>query len=251
MLHMIYDIQACDLDSSKVLITFGANVNIKNINQKMPLDLIEGPHQFCHTCEGVNISQKHAAELKKLLREVGAMRALELELHGKTKPSKVQPFYDMLHEKEMAAECCKTTAADSWLSQLAVQYRELEKSIERRLASRSFPQSPDEAMSLAIQMKELRMYKKAGSRILVLDGGGMRGLVQIEILSQIEEATGRRITELFDWIIGTSTGGIVALALVYGENKEFCLSKFTILGNYLIILQQRRLFANFDSSTSK
>ncbi len=27
--------------------------------------------------------------------------------------------------------------------------------------------------------------------------------------------TGRSIPELFDWIVGTSTGGIVALALVY------------------------------------
>ena len=51
---------------------------------------------------------------------------------------------------------------------------------------------------------------------MFLDGGGMKGLVQIEALVQLEEATGRRITELFDWIIGTSTGGIVALALVYG-----------------------------------
>ena len=220
---MICHIQACDLESSKVLMAFGANVNIKNVHQEMPLDVIEGPHQFRHTCEGVNRSQKNAAELKKLLREVGARRASELEPHRKTKPSKVQPFFDiMLHEKETAGECSKPTAADSWVSQLAVQYHELEKSIERRLASRSFPQFPNEAMSLAIQMKELRMYTKAGSRILVLDGGGMRGLVQIEILSQIEEATGRRITELFDWIIGTSTGGIVALALVYGENEEFC-----------------------------
>ena len=220
MLHMIYDIQACDLDSSKVLITFGANVNIKNINQKMPLDLIEGPHQFCHISEGVHISQNHTEELKGLLREVGAKRALELELHGKTKPTtKVQPFSDVtLHEKETAVEYSKTAAADSWVSRLTVQYRELEKSIERRLASVSFPQFPDEATSLAMQMKELKMYQKAGSRILVLDGGGMRGLLQIEILSQIEKATGRRITELFDWIIGTSTGGIVALALVYGKH---------------------------------
>ena len=212
---MIYDIQACDRDSSRVLITFGANVNIKNMNQKMPLDHIEGPHQFCHISEGVHISRNHADELKALLREVGAKRALELELHGKTKPTtKVQPFFDVtLHEKET-----KTAAANSWVSQLTVQYRELEKSIERRLASVSFPQSPNEATSLAVQMKELRMYRKAGSRILVLDGGGMRGLLQIEILSQIEKATGRRITELFDWIIGTSTGGIMALALVYGKH---------------------------------
>ena len=34
---------------------------------------------------------------------------------------------------------------------------------------------------------------------------------------QIEKATGKRTIDLFDWIIGTSTGGIVALALVYGK----------------------------------
>ena len=53
-----------------------------------------------------------------------------------------------------------------------------------------------------------------------MDGGGIRGLVQIEILRQIEEATGKRIPELFDWIVGTSTGGIIALARVYGELAE-------------------------------
>ena len=58
---------------------------------------------------------------------------------------------------------------------------------------------------------------KGGSRILSLDGGGIRGLVQLEILMQLEEATGRKVTDLFDWIIGTSTGGIIALTLVYGE----------------------------------
>ena len=45
----------------------------------------------------------------------------------------------------------------------------------------------------------------------------MRGLIQIEVLRQLEEQTGRKVTELFDWIVGTSTGGVLALGLVYGE----------------------------------
>ena len=56
-----------------------------------------------------------------------------------------------------------------------------------------------------------------GSRILSLDGGGIRALIQIDILCEIERLTGKRITQLFDWIIGTSSGGILALALVYRQ----------------------------------
>ncbi len=55
---------------------------------------------------------------------------------------------------------------------------------------------------------------------MFLDSGGMRGLIQIEILQQLEQRTGRKVTELFDWIVGTSTGGIVALALVYGKLED-------------------------------
>ena len=60
-------------------------------------------------------------------------------------------------------------------------------------------------------------HMKDGCRVLCLDGGGVRGLIQVEVLQQLEAATGRRIPELFDWIVGTSTGGIVALAIVYSK----------------------------------
>ena len=56
-----------------------------------------------------------------------------------------------------------------------------------------------------------------GDKVLCLDGGGIRGLVQLEILRTIEELTHRKIVDLFDWIVGTSTGGILALGMVYGE----------------------------------
>ena len=54
-------------------------------------------------------------------------------------------------------------------------------------------------------------------RILSLDGGGIRGLVPALILASLEAETGKRITDLFDLVVGTSTGGILALALT-GDN---------------------------------
>ena len=56
-----------------------------------------------------------------------------------------------------------------------------------------------------------------GDRVLCLDGGGIKGLILVDMLMTIEKIANKRIVELFDWIIGTSTGGILALAMVYSE----------------------------------
>ncbi|NXH06431.1 PLPL9 phospholipase, partial [Loxia leucoptera] len=58
-------------------------------------------------------------------------------------------------------------------------------------------------------------------RLLCLDGGGIRGLVLIQLLLAIEKAAGRPICEIFDWIAGTSTGGILALAIVHGKSMDY------------------------------
>ena len=49
--------------------------------------------------------------------------------------------------------------------------------------------------------------------VLSLSGGGIRGLIQAVILGGIEEHTGKRTADLFDLIVGTSTGGILAATL--------------------------------------
>lgn len=54
-------------------------------------------------------------------------------------------------------------------------------------------------------------------QVLCLDGGGIRGLVLIQLLQAIENAVGQPIRNCFDWIAGTSTGGILALAIVHGK----------------------------------
>jgi patatin-like phospholipase/acyl hydrolase len=50
-------------------------------------------------------------------------------------------------------------------------------------------------------------------RVLSIDGGGIRGIIPAVALADLEERAGRPVSELFDLIAGTSTGGILALAL--------------------------------------
>jgi hypothetical protein len=57
-------------------------------------------------------------------------------------------------------------------------------------------------------------------RILSIDGGGIRGILPAAFLSTIESETGRRVVDHFDLIAGTSTGGIIALALGLGISAE-------------------------------
>jgi patatin-like phospholipase/acyl hydrolase len=57
--------------------------------------------------------------------------------------------------------------------------------------------------------------------VLSVDGGGIRGVIPAMLLADLEERTGKPTAELFDLIAGTSTGGIIALALtVPGEDAR-------------------------------
>ncbi|XP_041774229.1 85/88 kDa calcium-independent phospholipase A2 isoform X4 [Anopheles merus] len=60
-------------------------------------------------------------------------------------------------------------------------------------------------------------------RLLCLDGGGIRGLVLAQMLLEIENLAQTPIVHLFDWIAGTSTGGILALALGCGKTMKQCM----------------------------
>lgn len=56
-----------------------------------------------------------------------------------------------------------------------------------------------------------------GIRVLSIDGGGTRGLVSLEILRHIENATKKRTHELFDLICGVSSGAIITMAIGSGR----------------------------------
>ena len=57
--------------------------------------------------------------------------------------------------------------------------------------------------------------------ILSIDGGGIRGIIPATFLAHIEKLTGRPICSMFDYIAGTSTGGIItAMLTARGEGKN-------------------------------
>ncbi len=95
-------------------------------------------------------------------------------------------------------------------------YMKLEENLNLLTAGVDSIRSFNETYAMIKQKEEISRFRRTGQRVLCLDGGGMKGLVQIEILSQIEEVTGKKIVDLFDYIVATSTGAIVALGIVYG-----------------------------------
>ncbi|XVN41247.1 MAG: patatin-like phospholipase family protein [Rickettsia endosymbiont of Argas persicus] len=51
------------------------------------------------------------------------------------------------------------------------------------------------------------------NRVLALSGGGIKGIAELVVLIEIEEKTGKSISELFPIISGTSVGGLIAALL--------------------------------------
>lgn len=87
-----------------------------------------------------------------------------------------------------------------------------------------------------LDLRQMVMLKpdNAGVRVLSLDGGGVRGVIMLETLLRMELDMGGYlpIASFFDLIIGTSTGGIIALGLVeMGWSVKQCLKKFELLAS--------------------
>lgn len=70
-------------------------------------------------------------------------------------------------------------------------------------------------------------------KVLSIDGGGIRGVIPAHVLAAIETRAGAPISELFDLVAGTSTGGILALGLtVPGSDGKPAHSAEELVGLY-------------------
>lgn len=65
------------------------------------------------------------------------------------------------------------------------------------------------------------------NRILSLSGGGVKGIAELVVLAEIEERTGKSISELFHIITGTSVGGLIAGLLTIPKESGSSIPKYS------------------------
>ena len=75
---------------------------------------------------------------------------------------------------------------------------------------------------------EEKIQQPGPKKLLALDGGGIRGLITIEVLARIEEVLQERLgrddsftlSDYFDYVGGTSTGAIIATCISLGMRMD-------------------------------
>lgn len=63
-------------------------------------------------------------------------------------------------------------------------------------------------------------FAKDRVKVLSLDGGGIKSLITLKMLAYIEKETGKKTGEIFDYIAGTSSGGMLTLYLTMPQDHD-------------------------------
>jgi uncharacterized protein len=116
-------------------------------------------------------------------------------------------------------------------------------------------------MSYSIRSRDQHLTNDGTpKRILALDGGGLRGILSLGLLQQVENILRERhragdefrLSHYFDLIAGTSTGAIIAATLALGWKVEEIRQRYMTLGERVFtrsLLRQGVLRAKYDEAT--
>ena len=191
--------QACDVLTVKALLAFNVDTSIVNDQGDSALDIAT---------------------------KIGYKETIDLLQHGEytldqsqTQPTSSWPPVFSRRNSYTEQPKCPTeiaTQREALVSTLVKTCEKLQGTIDQSALDQLLACAV-ETFDYSVNQQPVGSRPRQGDRVLCLDGGGIRGLILIELLYAIEKVTGKRIVDLFDWIIGTSTGGILALALVYSK----------------------------------
>lgn len=68
---------------------------------------------------------------------------------------------------------------------------------------------------------------KETAKVLSLDGGGIKSLITLKVLAYIEQKTGKKTAEIFDYIAGTSSGGMLTLYLTMPSENDPSVPRYS------------------------
>eukprot|EP00731_Ephydatia_muelleri_P031660 Em0023g167a len=194
---------------TKALIVFGADINALNHFDQTPLDIALENHQ--------------AHSIVPLLLSVGSekgdvIKSRQSVFPSFSFPSPEEQVQAALMEEAVFRPAVVTTTMSRPATMTSSPCSRLSVITEDSGRGCTVMESVSSSGGFS-DLDSLTSVSEQCGHILSLDGGGVRGLIQVEVLSEIERITGKTITEIFDWIIGTSTGAIIALLLVYKKRK--------------------------------
>jgi hypothetical protein len=101
-----------------------------------------------------------------------------------------------------------------------------------------------------------RIERPGPKKLLAIDGGGIRGVLALEVLQKIEDLLKAKsghadfvLADYFDYIAGTSTGGIIAAGLSIGKSVKEILEFYKTAGAQMFVKANllRRLRYEFKS----
>ncbi|CAI8027127.1 85/88 kDa calcium-independent phospholipase A2 [Geodia barretti] len=204
----------------KLLIAFGADINLPNENQNN-----ETPLDVARRCNHQS-ARSLLSDLRAFSSTSEAFVRYRFErLSSFPEDSELPEKYDNV---DFSAAGAESVVPHDIPDVFKAQFEHYKSELTRHSISRAHVEDPGALMMQQFEIDRFEKTRgelppelqgKGGSRILFLDGGGIRGLVLIEVLMKLQQLTGTSVVKMFDWIVGTSTGGILALALVYAKKS--------------------------------
>lgn len=176
------------------------------LNQTLADEILQAPgalDKICYLCLGPRLLRKLGRQF--LSRVINVKKLVE----GEEQEAALSLLVEMI---------VASSATQDKL--VAMQFGDdLAKALRRKRGALGYSQKAREhcnkvLAALGYNVWKPRVSGQRGLRILALDGGGTRGVLTLRLLQQVLKDTGKEPQELFDFICGTSTGGIIAALLV-------------------------------------
>ncbi len=130
-------------------------------------------------------------------------------------------------------------------------------SIQDKIDRLILPDQRQSPLSVAIGYRD-KLDKIGPRKLLALDGGGIRGVITLEVLAEIERKLQTKLgrdddlvlSDYFDYIAGTSTGAIIAACLSLGLRVSDVLGFYLESGPQMFSKARlfRRLWYKYDST---